>query len=222
MKRFSWKIVFCVVPVILSVLIVYYNYRLCESGQGGFKLGVDLAGGTDLIYEVDRDKFPDGKPPDTYSPQQLAASLKQRIDPADLYNVTIRPVGEYRVEIILPTGGEHQAVAEQAQWQRLLGEVAEKWPPKEYKVAEGRKTELVSRINEQHPEEKIAEIKKFVDAYKPEADPKKAETAWQKLVAEAAKKWPPVGYDVGLGRLPVLINRVREQYPNVSAKDISD
>src|SRR5262249_35641994 len=33
------------------------------------------------------------------------------IDPTDLYNVTVRPVGNMRVEIILPTGG----VAQQAQ-----------------------------------------------------------------------------------------------------------
>jgi SecD/SecF fusion protein len=223
MKRYYWKIVFCVVPAILAGIIVFYNYRLYQNGQGGFKLGVDLAGGTDLIYEVDRDKFPEGKPPDTYSAQQLAASLKQRIDPADLYNVTIRPVGEYRVEIILPTGGEHQAVAEEKQWQGLLRDVAEKWPPKEYKAAEGRKTELVARINEQHPEEKVADIEKFVgENYKPGADPKSGEAAWRKLVTEAATKWPPVGYDVGMGRLPVLINRVREQYPDESAKTISD
>ena len=45
-------------------------------------------------------------------PEQLAASLKRRIDPADLYNVTIRPVpgDPPRVEIILPTGGRVQAV----------------------------------------------------------------------------------------------------------------
>ena len=43
----------------------------------------------------------------------MAAFLKRRIDPADLYNVTIRPVGETRFEIILPTGGAHQARIEE-------------------------------------------------------------------------------------------------------------
>ena len=37
--------------------------------------------------------------------QQLAAQIKRRIDPADLKNVTVRPLGDSRVEIILPTGG---------------------------------------------------------------------------------------------------------------------
>ncbi len=54
--------------------------------------------------------------PEQYKPDDLAAALKRRIDPADLYNVTIRPVaGEPpRVEIILPTGGQRQQNAEMA------------------------------------------------------------------------------------------------------------
>src|SRR5207237_2358675 len=109
-----------------------------NTGEGWFRLGVDLAGGTDLIYGVDMDKFGEGadreKRLQSYSPQELAASLKRRIDPADLYNVTIRPVGNDRVEIILPTGGEHQSKAEDRVWQDLLSKVAQQWKPKEYKV----------------------------------------------------------------------------------------
>ena len=46
-----------------------------------------------------------------FKPEDLAAALKRRIDPADLYNVTIRPVpgDPPRVEIILPTGGRQQS-----------------------------------------------------------------------------------------------------------------
>ena len=51
---------------------------------------------------------------DESSPDELAAALKRRIDPADLLNVTIRPVtGETpRVEIVLPTGGQGQQAEE--------------------------------------------------------------------------------------------------------------
>ncbi|HEY1191594.1 MAG TPA: protein translocase subunit SecD, partial [Gemmata sp.] len=35
----------------------------------------------------------------------LAAQIKRRIDPTDIKNVTVRPIGNRRVEIILPTGG---------------------------------------------------------------------------------------------------------------------
>ena len=36
---------------------------------------------------------------------KLAAQIKRRIDPTDIKNVTVRPSGDRRVEIILPTGG---------------------------------------------------------------------------------------------------------------------
>src|SRR5947209_1178716 len=159
MRRFLWKIIFCTVPVLLGLLIIGVAYNKYMRGEGGFRWGIDLAGGTDLIYEVDMDKFPDdpNRPgekrlPDNYSPQELAASLKRRIDPADLYNVTIRPVGQYRVEIILPTGGERQSQVDDRVWNDLLDKVAAEWPPKSYKVAEGRTTELIARLNEQYPE----------------------------------------------------------------------
>src|ERR1700751_3582781 len=107
MKRFYSKILTCLIPVVVAGLVVGWAFHRYVQGGGGFKLGVDLAGGTDLIYEMDQDKIPpDANPTDLG--QQLAASLKRRIDPADLYNVTIRPAGNYRVEIVLPTGGEHQ------------------------------------------------------------------------------------------------------------------
>src|SRR5262249_17794706 len=100
-QSFFWKIVICVLPVVVAAAVVAVAFRKYEQDQGGFKLGVDLAGGTILVYEVDESK----KLPDNYKPEELAASLKRRIDPTDLYNITIRPVGDKRVEIILPTSG---------------------------------------------------------------------------------------------------------------------
>ena len=175
MKRFLWKIIFCTVPVLLSIAIVANAFHKYNKGEGGFKLGVDLAGGTDLIYGVDLDKFGEGadreKRLQSYSPQELAASLKRRIDPADLYNVTIRPVGNDRVEIILPTGGEHQSKAEDKVWQDLLGKVAQQWKPKEYKVPVGRTVELIARINEQYPELPIYKPETAQEGQKPLGPP---------------------------------------------------
>jgi SecD/SecF fusion protein len=80
----------------LVVTRAFYN-----RSEGGFKLGVDLAGGTIVVYEVD----PEKKPPEGFKIDQLAERLKRRIDPADLYNVTVRGVAGTRVEVILPFGG---------------------------------------------------------------------------------------------------------------------
>src|SRR5262249_17885233 len=98
MNRFTSKIVLCVLPGVLAGLIVA---RAFYHGKEGFKLGVDLVGGTILVYEVDESKKVEG-----YKPEEMAARIKRRIDPADLYNYTVRPVGQNRVEIILRTNEE--------------------------------------------------------------------------------------------------------------------
>jgi SecD/SecF fusion protein len=232
MKRFFWKIVFCTVPVLVSALVVGYALRDYAQGGNTFRLGVDLAGGTDLIYEVDLDKFPDGKPPPGFDIQQLAASLKRRIDPADLYNVTIRPAGPYRVEIILPTGGEHQTRAEDTVWNDLLREVAEQFPPKEYKVPVGRTIELLAAIDSQIPTGTSPEGKwsdKNIQAFiaknyqvDAKADAATREAKWKELLTKAVAEYPPTRYEAPRGRLGDLINRVREQHPESDLKQLNE
>src|SRR6266581_9116591 len=100
MRAFRTRIITCLLPVLVAAGVVAYAYYRYQNGEGGFKLGVDLVGGTILVYEIDLDKFPDRKLPDSYKPEDLVARLKRRIDPADLYNVTIRSVSKTRVEII--------------------------------------------------------------------------------------------------------------------------
>src|SRR5687767_15575884 len=124
MKRFTTRIIVCLVPTILSILIVAWAYREFVNGRGGFRLGTDLAGGTILVYEVDETKLPEN-----FKAEDLAAALKRRIDPADLYNITIRPVPGTppRVEIILPTGGRYQAEAEARNWNAVVEAAAANW-----------------------------------------------------------------------------------------------
>ncbi|HTU88975.1 MAG TPA: protein translocase subunit SecF [Gemmataceae bacterium] len=97
MKSYLGRILICVAPVVLGIYVCAW-----ASLKDKFRLGVDLVGGTILVYEVDTSKQQGEVQPD-----ELAGALKRRIDPADLLNVTIRPVKSDppRVEIILPTGG---------------------------------------------------------------------------------------------------------------------
>src|SRR5579859_263806 len=123
MKSYLGRILICVVPVVLGIAVCAWAYY-----EGRFRLGVDLAGGTILVYEVDKSKMTD---PDQYKGEDLAAALKRRIDPNDLLNVTIRPAGGEtpRVEIILPTGGQGAQTAEIKVWQTLIEAVKGKYPP---------------------------------------------------------------------------------------------
>jgi SecD/SecF fusion protein len=231
MKRFTWRIILCAAPILASILVIGMAYRHFAAGEGGFKFGVDLVGGTDLIYEVDRSKFTDSAPAQGNLPRDfrigdLAAALKKRIDPADLYNATIRPVSDSRVEIILPTGGRNQVRKEEEQWRELIDAVSAHWPPKSYQVALGNRIELMARVNEQYPDVGLDEVRKFIDErYDPKtlgADAAKRETAWKNLLAAASEKWKPQKYEAGRGRTVSLEIAVRGQYPEATATEIKD
>jgi SecD/SecF fusion protein len=184
MRQFFWKIVICLVPVLLSAWIVTDAVRKYRNGDpGGFKLGVDLVGGTILVYEIDLRKQQEDQGEREFDPVRdinvLAESLKRRIDPNDLYNIVIRPAGgEGRVEIILPTGGTHRTKKAEEAWNDLLDEMGQKYELKhKIEVGRGKILELADRIQVTLSRE-IWETKLF-------SNPK----AWAKLKEAAYERW---------------------------------
>ena len=84
MKSYFWKFFFCVVPCVLAGWVAFDAISKYRDGKsGGAKFGVDLVGGTILIYEVDLDKLPNGELPRDWNPQEVARRLKSRIDPGE-------------------------------------------------------------------------------------------------------------------------------------------
>src|SRR5689334_8896584 len=130
LQPFHRRAIVSLTALLLSALVVTRSGWLYAHGEGGFRLGVDLVGGTILVYEVDTERLAeqhkDNPNAKEFNAGEMAAFLKRRIDPADLYNVTIRPVGQTRFEIILPTGGAHQARIEEKAWGELLDAVRAK------------------------------------------------------------------------------------------------
>jgi SecD/SecF fusion protein len=61
------------------------------------KLGIDLSGGTILVYEVMTQNLPAN-----FSMDELISALKNRVDPQGVREIPIRKVGGNRLEIILP------------------------------------------------------------------------------------------------------------------------
>jgi SecD/SecF fusion protein len=185
MKPFTSRIIICLLPVLVSIYLVgvaWSRYVKGESGTPSFKLGVDLVGGTILVYEVDLDKFPDRQLPEGYDAKTLAAAIKRRIDPNDLYNVTIRPVSETRLEIILPTGGAHQARIEEQAWRERLEKLRTKWPVLEkvsFDAYRGEPAELEAAVS-----------RELRDA------------VWKDLLAKVKAKWPQLA-EPDLARVPV-------------------
>jgi SecD/SecF fusion protein len=105
----------CLIPCLVAGL---FAVRLDK-----YRLGIDLAGGTILVYEINLERTKQRKEAlgqhDSNSRarstptaglssdemNQLASQIKRRIDPTDIKNVTVRPLGDSRIEIILPVGG---------------------------------------------------------------------------------------------------------------------
>jgi len=101
----------CLIPCLVAGL---FAIRLDK-----YRLGIDLAGGTILVYEINLDRTQERKRALGETPaavpsagpargltsdemNQLAAQIKRRIDPTDIKNVTVRPLGDSRIEIIIP------------------------------------------------------------------------------------------------------------------------
>ncbi|HQR41863.1 MAG TPA: protein translocase subunit SecD, partial [Gemmatales bacterium] len=113
---FEWRLLIVAVPVILSawVSVVAYRNTLDPTADGKrITLGVDLAGGSILVYEVDP-VFWEKQSLDfrkQFSADQLASRIKTRVDPNNLMETTIRPIAgdsdrPPRVEIVLPLSND--------------------------------------------------------------------------------------------------------------------
>ncbi len=104
-RNFLRSFLICLVPTLLAAFFVGLGFYNQSVGKAGFRQGIDLAGGTILIYEVDKDQLKGNWGSEDI--KQLADKLKKRIDPNDLQNVVVRPLGTERVEIILPFAGSN-------------------------------------------------------------------------------------------------------------------
>ncbi len=87
----------------IVVLIVFFASVLYPPGKT-LKPGLDLAGGTSLIYEIDTI----GLQPSEVDglAQRMVPILMRRIDPGNIQNIVMRPQGDTRVEIQVPLATE--------------------------------------------------------------------------------------------------------------------
>ncbi len=116
-RNFLRASLICLIPLLLALFVVGRTYVRYENNEGGFKLGVDLVGGTILVYEVDQERERQRRNLErgdssaaggAKTSQALAEAIKRRIDPNDTQNIIVRPAGDNRIEVILPTGTHRQ------------------------------------------------------------------------------------------------------------------
>ena len=94
MKRFGWKIGLIVAATLLGLACMW-------PPQKKLKLGIDLSGGTILVYEAEN--LPPG-----FNMDELIAALKKRADPEGVKEIPIRKIGGNRIEIILPQASNEE------------------------------------------------------------------------------------------------------------------
>ncbi len=149
------RLLVCLLPFLVSLAVIGLALSHYVTGEPGltFRMGVDLSGGTTLVYELDqaRSKGGDGRNDDLNSRlEELTTALKRRIDPADLYNITVRPIpgDPPRIEIVLPFGGRSQESARTRRWEQLVAEVKEMIPPEATKELESIPLDETGRLEQ--------------------------------------------------------------------------
>ena len=76
-----------------------------------FRLGIDLAGGTNLVYQIDRSKAEESGKDVEESLDNMIGSIIRRVNPSGTEEVTVRRVGSDLIEIIIP--GADQAYVDE-------------------------------------------------------------------------------------------------------------
>src|SRR5688572_20291971 len=133
-RSFLPRTLIAVIPTLIATGLCVWAYLKDPETLTGFKRGIDLSGGTILVYEVDQElskqaRALDADPGRAQADTALAEALKRRIDPTDLLGVIVRPsAGGTRVEIIMPYGtrsGEGETGATQSDVEYIKGLIRE-------------------------------------------------------------------------------------------------
>ncbi|MHC4573512.1 MAG: protein translocase subunit SecD, partial [Planctomycetota bacterium] len=85
--------------ILIAVLAVAAGWTLYPPSKT-LKPGIDLAGGTSLIYEIDATELEPAERSDVA--ERMITVLRRRIDPANIQNLIWRPQGSTRFEIQMP------------------------------------------------------------------------------------------------------------------------
>ncbi len=88
--------------------------------KNALRWGIDLAGGTNLIYQIETDKAAEEGKDIPRAVDQMVSTVAKRINPSGTEEVTIRKVGQDRIEVIIP-GADQGVVAEKKAAMTRLG-----------------------------------------------------------------------------------------------------
>lgn len=112
LKDLGFKMGVVLFSIFLSAAPFVYQALQGKPMSKAISLGIDLAGGTNLIYAVDHVKAKaDQKTVDKATLDKMVDAVMRRINPGGTEELTVRRVGNDRIEVIIP--GADRDVVEQ-------------------------------------------------------------------------------------------------------------
>ncbi|MEZ6129667.1 MAG: protein translocase subunit SecD [Planctomycetaceae bacterium] len=108
MKVSQWGLRFGVCLAALAIGVMPFVVRMIngETLGEGIRLGIDLAGGTNMVFQVKPDE---GKELTDEIMDNMVGAIGKRINPTGTSEITVRQVGRDRIEVIVP-GEDPQTV----------------------------------------------------------------------------------------------------------------
>lgn len=115
-KNLSWKI------SLIVLLVLVFGWTLYPP-QETLKPGIDLAGGTSLVYEIDAEGLSASQKSDLSN--KMINILRRRVDPANIQNLVWRPQGNTRFEVQMPLASK-EAQQKRKAYEKALNDLLDK------------------------------------------------------------------------------------------------
>lgn len=120
-KDYAGKLTLIAFTIIFSLSPFLNELTRGRSWQDALDLGIDLAGGTNLVYELGA-KQDDQEDTSDVLMQKMVAAVTRRINPSGTKEIVVRQVGRDRIEVIVP-GTKPEQVTEVKRLMTTLGEL---------------------------------------------------------------------------------------------------
>jgi SecD/SecF fusion protein len=100
LKEFSQKIGLVLFTAIIAATPFVWQITHGHDWRDAIRLGIDLAGGSNMVFEVDQARSE--KELSNEVMDQMVGAIGRRINPSGTEEVTVRKVGQNRIEVIVP------------------------------------------------------------------------------------------------------------------------
>lgn len=121
LKDVSGRISLVLFALFMGLTPMLFQMTRGNSWKESFNLGIDLAGGTNLVYQLDREEAARlDKEINSQLIQQMVGAIIRRINPSGTEEVTVRQVGADRIEVIIP-GDDPELVQQKKNAMTRLG-----------------------------------------------------------------------------------------------------